>query len=80
MIHYLGATTDVRPYLDDADVFVLPSYYREGTPRSTLEAMAMGKPIITTDSPGCRETVIDNCNGYAVRYAMLVSLLTRCAN
>ena len=66
VIEYLGATTDVRPYLDEADVFVLPSYYREGTPRSTLEAMAMAKPIITTDSPGCRETVIDDCNGYLV--------------
>ena len=66
VIEYLGATTDVRPYLDDADVFVLPSYYREGTPRSTLEAMAMAKPIITTDYPGCRETVIDDRNGYLV--------------
>ena len=66
VIEYLGTATDVRPFLDDADVFVLPSYYREGTPRSTLEAMAMGKPIITTDAPGCRETVIDNSNGYLV--------------
>ena len=64
-VHYMGSTTDVRPYLEDADVFVLPSY-REGTPRSTLEAMAMAKPIITTDSPGCRETVIDGHNGYIV--------------
>ena len=66
VIEYLGTTSDVRPYLDSADVFVLPSYYREGTPRSTLEAMAMAKPIITTDSPGCRETVIHNENGYIV--------------
>ena len=65
-IEYLGSTTDVRPYLEIADVFVLPSYYREGTPRSALEAMAMAKPIITTDSPGCRETVIDNENGLLV--------------
>lgn len=65
-IEYCGTTTDVRPYLQDADVFVLPSYYREGTPRSALEAMAMGKPLITTDSPGCRETVIDSRNGYLV--------------
>ena len=65
-IEYLGTTDDVRPYLDDADVFVLPSYYREGTPRSTLEAMAMAKPVITTDSPGCRETVIDNVNGFLI--------------
>ena len=66
VIDYLGATDDVRPYLDSCDVFVLPSYYGEGTPRSALEAMAMGKPIITTDSPGCRETVVDGQNGYLV--------------
>ena len=65
-IEYCGTTTDVRPYLQDADVFVLPSYYREGTPRSSLEALAMAKPIITTDSPGCRETVIHDSNGYLV--------------
>ncbi len=66
VVVYRGATKDVRPYLDDADVFVLPSYYREGTPRSALEAMAMAMPIITTDWPGCRETVIDGHNGYMV--------------
>ena len=66
VIEYLGTTNDVRPYLNEAEVFVLPSYYREGTPRSTLEAMAMAKPIITPDSPGCRETVLHNRNGYLV--------------
>ena len=66
IIEYCGTTTDVRPYLHNADVFVLPSYYREGTPRSSLEALATAKPIITTDSPGCRETVIHNSNGYLV--------------
>ena len=65
IVDYRGATADVRPYLADADVFVLPSY-REGTPVSTLEAMAMAKPVITTDTPGCRETVIDRHNGYVV--------------
>ena len=65
-IEYCGTTNDVRPYLHDADVFVLPSYYREGTPRSSLEAMATAKPIITTDSPGCRETVVHESNGYLV--------------
>ena len=54
------------PYIADAGVFVLPSYYREGTPRSVLEAMAMGRPIITTDAPGCRETVIEGENGFLV--------------
>ena len=65
IVEYCGTTTDVRPYLQDADVFVLPSY-REGTPRSSLEALAMAKPIITTDSPGCRETVIHDSNGYLI--------------
>lgn len=65
-IEYCGTTSDVRPYLSDADVFVLPSYYGEGTPRSSLEALAMAKPIITTDSRGCRETVKQDNNGYLV--------------
>jgi glycosyltransferase involved in cell wall biosynthesis len=65
LIEYLGQTEDVRPYLEETSVYVLPSY-REGTPRSVLEAMAMGRPIITTDAPGCRETVIDGVNGYLV--------------
>ena len=64
-VEYLGTATDVRPHIAAADVFVLPSY-REGTPRATLEAMAMAKPIITTDSPGCRETVSEGLNGYMV--------------
>ena len=66
LIEYCGTTRDIRPYLQAADVFVLPSYYREGTPRSALEALAMAKPIITTDSPGCRETVVHDSNGYMV--------------
>lgn len=56
----------VRPWMAQASVFVLPSYYREGVPRSIQEAMAMGRPIITTDAPGCRETVIDGRNGFLV--------------
>jgi glycosyltransferase involved in cell wall biosynthesis len=64
-IEYLGALEDVRPAIASASVFVLPSY-REGTPRSVLEAMAMGRPIITTDVPGCRETVVDGVNGLLV--------------
>ena len=58
-------TSDVRPYYSDCSVYVLPSY-REGTPRTVLEAMAMGRPIITTDTNGCRETVIDEKNGFLV--------------
>ncbi|CAD7035472.1 glycosyltransferase family 1 protein [Pseudorhizobium endolithicum] len=55
----------VKEWLAQASVFVLPSY-REGVPRSTQEAMAMGRPIITTDAPGCRETVIAGENGFLV--------------
>jgi glycosyltransferase involved in cell wall biosynthesis len=65
VIEYLGETNDVRPFLAASNVYVLPSY-REGTPRSVLEAMAMGRPIITTDAPGCRETVRDGENGFLV--------------
>lgn len=64
-IEYLGETKDVRPYITESSVFVLPSY-REGTPHSVLEAMSIGRPIITTDSPGCRETVQEGVNGYLV--------------
>ena len=64
-IEYLGRLEDVRPAIADARVYVLPSY-REGTPRSVLEAMAMGRPIITTDAPGCRETVVSGENGLLV--------------
>jgi glycosyltransferase involved in cell wall biosynthesis len=55
----------VRPWLEQASVFVLPSY-REGVPRSTQEAMAMGRPVITTDVPGCRDTVIDGVSGFKI--------------
>lgn len=57
--------TEVAPYLKISSVFVLPSY-REGLPRSTQEAMAMARAVITTDAPGCRETVIDGLNGFLV--------------
>lgn len=58
-------TDDVRPYYAMCSVYVLPSY-REGTPRTVLEAMAMGRPIITTDAPGCRETVREGETGFLV--------------
>jgi glycosyltransferase involved in cell wall biosynthesis len=64
-VHYRGHLDDVRPAIADCSVYVLPSY-REGTPRSVLEAMAMGRAIITTDAPGCRETVIEGENGFLV--------------
>lgn len=61
-----GPQADVRPFLADSHIFVLPSAYREGTPRTILEAMATGRPVITTDAPGCRETVTDGFNGYLI--------------
>ena len=64
-VEYFGEQSDVRPYLAQCNVFVLPSY-REGTPKSVLEAMSCGKAIITTDAPGCRETVIEGKNGFLV--------------
>jgi glycosyltransferase involved in cell wall biosynthesis len=64
-ITYFGRLDDVRPAIANCRVYVLPSY-REGTPRTVLEAMAMGRPIITTDAPGCRETVIDGENGFLI--------------
>lgn len=64
-IEYFGEQADVRPYLAQCSVFVLPSY-REGTPKSVLEAMSCGRAIITTDAPGCRETVTDGENGFLV--------------
>ncbi len=66
IVELYGETNDVREYYKSCSVFVLPSYYREGTPRTILEALATGRPIITTDSIGCRETVIDGENGFMV--------------
>ncbi len=65
IIIYPGYVNDIKPWIVNSHVFVLPSY-REGVPRSTQEAMAMGRAVITTDVPGCRETVIDEVNGFLV--------------
>jgi glycosyltransferase involved in cell wall biosynthesis len=64
-IEYLGELKSVQPILKSCKYYVLPSY-REGTPRSTLEALSTGRPIITTDTPGCRETVVHEKNGLLV--------------
>ncbi|HGF7147560.1 TPA: glycosyltransferase family 4 protein [Vibrio cholerae] len=66
IITYPGHVTNVSEWIANAHVFVLPSFYREGVPRSTQEAMAIGRAVITTDVPGCRETVIDGVNGFVV--------------
>ncbi len=65
IIEHYGENPNVKQFYDRCSVYVLPSY-REGTPRTVLEAMATGRPIITTDTPGCRETVKDGINGFLV--------------
>lgn len=65
-IEYLGEANDVRPAVAGCDIFVLASFYGEGLPRTIIEAMAMGKPIITTDNVGCREPIEVGKNGFLV--------------
>jgi len=75
-IVYKGAADDVRPYIEGANIFVLPSYH-EGLPRTVIEAMAVGRPVLTTDVPGCRETVMDGVNGFLVPSANVAALVER---
>jgi glycosyltransferase involved in cell wall biosynthesis len=75
-LSYKGKTNDVRPYIKNCHIFVLPSYH-EGLPRSTLEAMALGRPIITTDAVGCRDTVEDGKNGFLVSVGSVNELVDR---
>ncbi|TAH22486.1 MAG: glycosyltransferase family 1 protein [Cytophagales bacterium] len=63
LIDYLGTTSEVRPFIQNADCVVLPSY-REGTPRTLLESASMGKPLVATNVAGCKETIIDGVNGF----------------
>ncbi|HQQ63007.1 MAG TPA: glycosyltransferase family 4 protein [Pseudomonadales bacterium] len=74
-LEFLGKLKDVRPAIAGCTVYVLPSY-REGTPRTVLEAMAMGRAIITADAPGCRETVVDGDNGFLVPVKSVNALVT----
>jgi len=64
-INYKGSTDDVRAHIKDSHIYVLPSYH-EGLPRSTLEAMSMGRAVLTTDAVGCKETVQNGVNGFKV--------------
>lgn len=73
IVTYLGETDDVRPFLAECDCVVLPSY-REGLPRSLLEAAAMGKPMVATDVPGCRDVVRDGDNGFLCEVRSPVAL------
>jgi glycosyltransferase involved in cell wall biosynthesis len=65
-VTYCGYAEDVRPYLKRCSIFVLPSYH-EGNGKSIVEAMAAGRPVVTTNAPGCKDTVIDGYNGYLVK-------------
>lgn len=65
-VEIIDETDDVPAFLAQSHVFVLPTYYREGLPRTILEAMAVGRAVITTDAPGCRDAVTDGVNGFLV--------------
>lgn len=80
VIEYLGEVDDVRPYIKDASILVLPSYYGEGVPRCILEGMAMGRAIITCDSVGCRETINVSAkqpNGFLIPVKNISALATK---
>lgn len=76
IIEYFGEQVDVRPYIAQCSTYILPSYH-EGTPKTVLEAMAMGRSIITSDAPGCRETVVDGLNGYLVKVKGIQELINK---
>ena len=76
-INYLGTTKDVRPYLEECSAFVLPSY-REGMPMSIMEAEATGRAILTSDNVGCRETIINEYNGFLVEKKNYQDLAEKC--
>jgi len=76
LVNYLGTAKDVRPFIDKADCVVLPSY-REGTPRTLLEAASMAKPLLATDVPGCNNVVEDNVNGYLCKAKNVDDLVSK---
>lgn len=75
IIVFHGSQNNIEEHLNQRDIFVLPSYYREGLPRTTLEACACGNPIITTDSVGCRESVKEGVNGFLIEPQNLDALI-----
>lgn len=77
IVNYLGTSDSVEKEIAQVDCMVLPSFYREGVPKSLLEACAMGKPIVTTDNVGCRETVDDGINGYLCEPRSTTSLVEK---
>lgn len=77
VVNYLGVSDEVEKEIAKVDCMVLPSFYREGVPKSLLEAGAMGKPIVTTDNVGCRETVDDGINGFLCEPRSTESLIDK---
>lgn len=65
-IKWLGFRNDVKELLGQSHIFAFPSYYREGLPKSLIEACAVGRPVVTTNSVGCKDCVIDNYNGFII--------------
>lgn len=80
VVQYLGETEDIRPFIEEADCIVLPSYFGEGVPRILLEAASMGKPLVTTDFVGCREVVDDGINGFLCQPKNTTDLIQKLAN
>lgn len=74
---YLGTTKDVRPYLEECTALILPSY-REGMPMAVMEAEAVGRAVIVSDSVGCKDTVIDGFNGFLVSVRDSAQMAERC--
>ena len=77
LVRYLGTSDNVLDEISKVDCIVLPSYYREGTPRTLLESASMGKPIITTDNVGCRDVVDDGANGYLCKIKNVENLASK---
>lgn len=75
VVNYAGEVSDVRPWIAQSHVFVLPTFYREGAPRTIIEALSMGRPCITTRSPGCSDLVEDGVNGFLVPARSVQALL-----
>lgn len=75
-VHYLGQVADMSEVMENVDCVVLPSYYPEGVPRFLLEGLAAGKIVVTTDRPGCRDTLMEGINGFFVEPESVGSLVT----
>ena len=78
-IQWLGLRSDVKELLSGANIFAFPSFYREGLPKSVIEAEAIGMPVVTTDSVGCRDTVEDGVNGFLIPVQDVEALTDRLA-